>query len=110
LKEEKMNSAKTPWYILHAPEIGAKFDEFNKICCRDGVLDKKTKELLFLAVASVFQCSNCIEKHLEGAFEAGATKEEITETLLIAVVEAGNAQLTWAKQIYSKYLGNNGHK
>ena len=105
-----MNSAKTPWYILHAPEIGTKFDEFNKICCKDGVLDKKTKELLLLAVASVFQSSNCIEKHLEGAFGAGATKEEITEVLLIAVAEAGNAQLTWAKQIYSKYLGDNGHK
>ena len=41
---------------------------------------------------------------------AGATKEEITETLLIAVVETGSTQLTWAKQIYSDYLGNNGHK
>ena len=105
-----MNSAKTPWYILHAPEIGTKFDEFNKICCKDGVLDKKTKELLLLAVASVFQSSNCIKKHLESAFRARATKEEITEVLLIAVAEAGNAQLTWAKQIYSKYLGDNGYK
>jgi AhpD family alkylhydroperoxidase len=105
-----MNSAKTPWYILHAPEIGTKFEEFNKICCKEGVLDKKTKELIFLAVASVFQSSNCVEQHLEGAFKAGATKGEVTEALLIAVAEAGNAQLTWAKQIYSKYLSDNGHE
>lgn len=105
-----MSRIKTPWYVLHAPEIGTKYDEFYKMCCKEGVLDKKTKELLLLAVASVFRCSNCIEKHMEGAFEAGATKEEITETLLIAVVEAGSTQLTWANQIYNKYLGDNGHK
>ena len=105
-----MKRIKTPWYMLHAPEIGSKFDDFYTMCCEEGVLDKKTKELLMLAVASVSRCPQCIEEHLKGAFEAGATKEEITETLLIAVVETGSTQLTWAKQIYSEYLGNNGHK
>ena len=95
-----MKRIKTPWYVLHAPEIGMKFDELYKMCCKEGVLDKKTKELLMLAIASVFHCSQCIEEHLRGALEAGATKEEITETLLIAVVETGSTQLTWAKQIY----------
>lgn len=105
-----MSRLKTPWYVLHAPEIGSSFDDFYKVCYKDGVLDKKTKELLLLAVASAYRCSFCIEKHMQGAFEAGATKEEITETLLIAVLEAGSTQLTWANQIYNKYLGDNGQK
>ena len=105
-----MKRIKTPWYVLHAPEIGTKYDDFYKMCSKEGVLDTKTKELLMLAVASVFRCSQCIEEHLKGAFEAGATKEEITETLLIAVVETSSTQLTWAKQLYSEYLGGNGHK
>ena len=105
-----MSHKKTPWYVLHAPEIGNKFEEFYKICNEGGVLDKKTKELLMLTAASVLRCPDSVEKHLEGAFEAGATKAEITETLLITAVEAGNTRLTWAEQIYSKYLGGNSHK
>lgn len=105
-----MSRTKTPWYVLHAPEIGPDFDEFYKVCCKGGVLDKKTKELLLLVIASVLRCPHRIEEHLEGALEAGATKEEITETILTAAAEAGGTQLTWANQIYSKYLGNNNHK
>jgi len=104
-----MKRIKTPWYALHAPEIGAKFDEFYYMCSKEGVLDKKTKELLMLAVASIFRCSQCIEEHLKGAYEAGATKEEISETLLIAVAETSNTQLMWASQLNSKYLGGNGN-
>ena len=40
-----MSRTKTPWYVLHAPEIGPDFDEFYKVCCKGGVLDKKTKEI-----------------------------------------------------------------
>ena len=105
-----MSNMKTSWYVLHAPEIGMKFDEFYKTCSKEGVLDKKTKELLMLAVASVSRCSDCVEEHLNSALEAGATKGDITETLLVAAAEAGKAQLIWAKQIYCKYVGDNGHK
>lgn len=105
-----MSNVKTPWYVLHAPEIGTKFDQFYKTCNKEGVLDKKTKELLMLAIATVFHCSDGVDEHLKGALEAGATKGDITETLLVAAAETGKAQLIWAKQICSKYLGNNGHK
>lgn len=105
-----MSIIKTPWYILHAPEIGMKFDEFYKICNKEGVLDKKTKELLMLAVASVCRCSECVEEHMNGALGAGATKGDITETLLVAAAETTKAQLVWTKQICGRYMGDNSHK
>ena len=105
-----MSNVKTPWYILHSPEIGMKFDKFYETCSKEGVLDKKTKELLMLAVASVFRSPESVKEHLKGALKAGATKGDITETLLVAAAETDKAQLIWAKQIYCEYLGDNGHK
>jgi AhpD family alkylhydroperoxidase len=105
-----MGHMNTPWYVLHAPEIGLKFNELYKLCNEGGVLDKKTKELLMLTVAFLLRSSDCIEEHLEGAFQAGATKEEVIEALFIAVTEADSTQLKCAEQIYSKYLDYNNHK
>jgi len=104
-----MNTEKsTPWYVLNSPEIGGPFQDFYDACNNEGVLDKKTKELLMLSLASAFRCPHCTDAHIKAAIEAGASKEEITETLLITAVEGAGTQLSWAKEIYLKYLGNTG--
>jgi AhpD family alkylhydroperoxidase len=105
-----MTRKQTPWFVLHSPEIGKAFESFHQVCNEDGVLDKKTKELLMLALTSVFRCPSYTEEHLNRALEAGATKEEITEALLIAAAEGAWAQLALEKQICIKYLGANGKK
>jgi AhpD family alkylhydroperoxidase len=99
-----VRTPQTPWYVLNSPELGRPFQEFYNACKDKGVLDKKTKELLMLALASAFRCSHCTEAHIEGAFEAGASKEEITEALLIAAVEAAGTQLAWQSDVYLKHL------
>ncbi len=109
LVDEEMNTEKsTPWYVLNSPEIGKPFQDFYNACINEGVLDKKTKELLMLALACAFRCSHCTESHIKAAFEEGASKEEITETLLITAVEGAGTQLNWAKEIFLKYLANSG--
>lgn len=99
-----MSDGKTPWFVLRSPELGKPFEDFYEACKEKGVLDKKTKELLMLALASVFRCPHCTEEHIQAALDAGATKEEITEALLIAAVEAAGTQLAWKKDVYMKYL------
>ncbi len=47
-------------------------------------LDTKTQELISIAASLVAKCQGCIEGHLKKALEAGATREEISETLSIA--------------------------
>ena len=79
MSTKTMNTVETPWYVLRSPEIGKKFQDFYKACNEDGVLDKKTKELLMLALASVFRCPHCTEAHIKAALEMGVSKEEITE-------------------------------
>jgi alkylhydroperoxidase/carboxymuconolactone decarboxylase family protein YurZ len=99
-----MNDVQTPWYMLRSPELGKPFQEFYEACRDNGVLDKKTKELLMIALTAVFRSSDSTEKHIHGALDAGASKEEITETLLIAAVENAASQLAWQKDIYKKHL------
>lgn len=65
----------------------------DKIVAReDGAIPRKYRELIALAVAFTTQCPYCIEAHVKGAKGAGASKEEITESsLLAAALRAGGA-------------------
>ncbi len=49
------------------------------------VLDTKVQELIALACSLVARCQGCIEGHIKKALQAGATKEEISEAIAIAI-------------------------
>lgn len=55
----------------------------------DGVLPKKTKELLGLVASAVLRCDDCIAYHLETAYKTGVSKEEMMETMSIATLVGG---------------------
>ncbi len=58
----------------------------------DGAIPRKYRELIALAVACTTQCPYCIEVHTKGAKKAGASREEIVESSLIAAaLRAGGA-------------------
>lgn len=58
----------------------------------DGAIPKKYRELIAIAVACTTQCPYCIEAHAQAAKAAGASREEIAETsLLAAALRAGGA-------------------
>ena len=52
----------------------------------DGVLLKRTEELLGLVASTALRCDDCIRHHLTEATAAGATEAEIGEALGIALV------------------------
>jgi len=56
---------------------------------QDGALSKKVKRLIALGIALRATCTNCILAQTQRALEAGATNEEILETLAIAVSMSG---------------------
>ena len=58
----------------------------------DGIIPRKYRELIALGVALTTQCPYCIEVHVKAAKAAGALREEITESALIAAaLRAGGA-------------------
>ena len=65
----------------------------DKIVAReDGAIPRKYRELIAVAVACTTQCPYCIEAHVKGAKAAGASREEIAESsLLAAALRAGGA-------------------
>jgi AhpD family alkylhydroperoxidase len=58
----------------------------------DGAIPRKYRELIALGVAFTTQCPYCIEIHTRAAKKAGASREEVTESaLLAAALRAGGA-------------------
>lgn len=58
----------------------------------DGAIPDKYRELISVAVALTTQCGYCIDVHTKNAARAGATREEIAETVFIAAaLRAGAA-------------------
>ena len=74
-----------------APAMKA-FQQLDEVALGDGVIPKKYKELMAIAVALTTQCPYCLEIHKKHAIEAGATQEELAEvTFIAAALRAGAA-------------------
>lgn len=48
-------------------------------------LDLKTKEMIAIGCSLLAKCEGCLEGHIKKALEIGATKEEISDAIAIAV-------------------------
>ena len=59
-------------------------------------IDKKTRELIALAVSVTLRCDGCINAHTDAAVKAGATKEEITEALSVAIMVNAGAAMAYS--------------
>ncbi len=81
------------------PELFESFMALNEKTFAEGSLSTKTKELIAVAVAHTTRCPYCIEGHIQMAKKAGATGEEIAESIFVAV--AMNAGAAFAHSIIS---------
>lgn len=64
-------------------------DDFDTAAFNGGCIPKKYKELMGLAVSLNVKCYPCVQYHVEAALKAGATREEIIETLVVSVAMGG---------------------
>ncbi len=75
-----------------APDTMKAWHDFSRQVFADGALDRKTKQLIAVAVAHVTQCPYCIKGHTEGALKDGASEQEIMEAIWVAAeMRAGGA-------------------
>ena len=63
---------------------------------RDGALDKKTKELIALALGVAAHCDACIGFHMQSLIKLGTTRAEVEEVLGMAVYMGGGPSLMYA--------------
>lgn len=77
---------KPPSYSMMEPKMRRIYGEFYReiYFSEKKQLDTKTQELISIAASLVAKCQGCIEGHMKKALQAGATEEEISETICIA--------------------------
>jgi len=86
-----------------APETMKGFSAMAKAATDDGVLDKKTKELIALAIGVAARCDGCIGFHAKAARKLGATREEVAETLGMTIYLGGGPALMYAADALRAY-------
>jgi AhpD family alkylhydroperoxidase len=59
-------------------------------------LDAKTKELIALGIAVAVRCDDCIGFHVKAAIEQGASEEEVTEALGMAIYMGAGSSVMYA--------------
>lgn len=80
------------------PEVMASFSSLAQAATKDGVLDKKTKELIAMALAVANHCPGCIGFHAQTLVKLHTSREELIETLGMAVYMGGGPSLMYAAE------------
>lgn len=88
---------------LGSPETMAAFSEMAKAALTPKALDTKTKELMALAIGVATRCDACITYHAEAARKQGATREEVAETMALAVYMGAGPSVMYAAQALEAY-------
>jgi AhpD family alkylhydroperoxidase len=74
---------------------------------RDGAISKKTKHLMAVVTAMRIGCQRCLVGQTKFAIEAGATKEELLETIEVGIAMGGTPAIGWSHHII-KYMEEQG--
>lgn len=62
---------------------------------KDGALPVKTKELIALSIAISLRCDGCIGHHAKAVIEAGASRQEVADTIAVAVMMGGGPSVVY---------------
>lgn len=88
------NIEKLPLLGAKAPQAFDAFVAFDQAALAGGVIPKKYKELMAIAVALTTQCPYCLEIHRAAAIQAGVTDEELAEVTFVAAALRAGAAVT----------------
>lgn len=87
--EEDNGAAKPPEqtgsYTMVDPRFREIYFQFYKETYKPSVLDRKTKELIAISASLAAKCQGCLEGHIKKALKFGASREEVSEAIAIAI-------------------------
>lgn len=81
--------------FANSPEVTKTFVTLNNQAYEAKALDHKQKELIALGIAISVRCEGCITSHVNGAIEAGATMQELAETVEVAITMGGGPSMVY---------------
>ena len=65
------------------------FLDLEKQAYSDGALEKKYKELIAIGISLIINCESCLEWHINEALTAGASEDQILETIEVGIEMGG---------------------
>lgn len=80
------------------PQVMSKFAMLQNEVSGNGALSTKMKELIALAIGITVRCDGCIAYHIYDALEAGATRQEILETISVAILMGGGPSVVYGTE------------
>ena len=94
-----------PAYALRKeiPEVYEGFKALRDASFADGALDRKTKELIALAIATSQHCDGCMASHARGAASSGATDTEVAEALGVCIQMMGGPGTVYAPRAFAAF-------
>ncbi len=85
------------------PDVMSGFSALAQAATKDGVLDKKTKELIAIALAVANHCPGCIGFHSQTLVKLNTTRQELLETLGMAIYMGGGPSLMYAAEVLQAF-------
>src|SRR6516162_463150 len=79
-----------------ATEVMKAFSAMAQAAVAANALDSKTKELIALGIAVAVRCEDCIGFHVKAAMERGASADEVTEVLGMAIYMGAGPSVMYA--------------
>jgi len=75
------------------------WEDVKNLMVKDTIIDKKTKEMIYMAVSITNNCSYCTHSHTATAKKLGMTQDEHSEFLSIVALAAKTNQLVNGLQV-----------
>jgi AhpD family alkylhydroperoxidase len=91
-----------------SPDAMRGFASLATAATASNAIDTKTKELMAVAIGIVIHCDGCIAYHTKMAHQHGATKQELLETVSLAVYMGGGPAAVYgadAVRAYDQFAG-----
>lgn len=85
------------------PDVMKSFSALARAALEAKALDTKTKELVALGIAVATRCDACIAFHAEAAVRHGATRDEVMETMGMAIYMGAGPSVMYAAQAVEAY-------
>lgn len=95
-----------PWQAFLAKQDPEFVDLLWRIQNRKGVLPRKYKELIYIALDASQKYAVGLRNHVKEALQAGATKEEIIEVIQLVSFVSGVPTLNTSTKILDEVLGD----
>jgi len=71
------------------------FTQLTGAAMAEGALSTKLKQLIALGIGVAVRCDGCIAYHVHDAIRAGASRQEILETIGIAILMGGGPAMVY---------------